>query len=563
MTTAPLSIAVIGAGPSGLFFCHAIEYMMKQTGRAVSVTCFERSSQPGGVWRAADPDATKETTEMYDKLWTNGASHCTEFFDYTFDEHFGRPVSVYMKRQDLLEYILGRVTKHTPDFFEKYVQFSTDVEHVVYDDAQQRFNVTIKDRKTMQTEVRHFDKCAWACGENGKQKMPEAMVNIFKNGNYQGTLIHSADTAQLEENVRGKRILLVGGGYSAEDLALQAVKLGVEKVYVSCRYNSAEICYTENWPNDKVEVLRWQVPTKVTEKGNCIQFQEVEWSYGGYKIDSDEVETELRDIDTVILCTGYDVNLDMLDDSLRKGFPKSDFKVDECLEIPEGWKMPENTLSELTGDVELSDKVQYHLSYVHPDFYKGVLISNPNMMFVCPYGSHLPLLGCETYAWLLAGFATGWTELPTKDEMKRQNQSEALMMLGMPYFRYYMDENYCNAVNNLEDFWPEDGETPEKWDEVEYEEWVVSMKRLGQVMKEGKYPFSLGDYKELNENGKAFIKFGDLDYEHRANLKPSDWKTFRDVDDADKFFSVHTGTCAVPLKQRWLDMEAEEGKENR
>ena len=49
---------------------------------------------------------------------------------------------------------------------------------------------------------------------------------------------------------------------------------------------------------NKVEVLSRQVPTKVTEKGNCIQFQEVEWSYTGYEVSSDEVETEVRDIDT-------------------------------------------------------------------------------------------------------------------------------------------------------------------------------------------------------------------------------------------------------------------------
>jgi len=558
---APLSIAVIGAGPSGLFFCHAVEYAMKKTGRAVSVTCFERSSQPGGVWRAADTNATKETTEMYDKLWTNGASHCTEFFDYTFDEHFGsgNPVSVYMKRQDLLEFILGRVQKHTPDFFEKYVQFNTEVKHVVYDDTNQRFNVTIQDRTTaeQEPELRHFDKCVWACGENGKQKMPESLVGIFRDGGFQGRLIHSADTAHLERDVRGKRILLVGGGFSAEDLALQAIKLGVEKVYVSCRYNSAEICWTENWPMDKVELLRCQVPTKVTEQGNCIQFQEVEYTHAGYEIPYDDVETELRDIDTVILCTGYDVNLDMMDESLRKyGFPESSDKVEARLKVPEGWKMPENCMSKWTGDVALSNTVNYYPAYVHPEFYKGVLISNPNMMFVCPYSSYVPLLAADAYAWLLAGYATGALEMPTQEEMRKRNDAEALMMLGTPYFRYYMDANYCKKVNNLEDFWPEDGENPDAWDKVETEEWILSMKRLAQIMQDGQYPFSLGNYEELNENGKAFIKFGDADYEHRAGLRPSDWKTFRDVDDADQFYSLHTGTKAVPLQRRWMDTEA-------
>jgi cation diffusion facilitator CzcD-associated flavoprotein CzcO len=101
MADGPLSIAVIGAGPSGLFFCHAIEYYLKKqlqgskssAQREVKVVCFEKSSQPGGIWRAAsDPSSIYDATDMYDKLWTNGPSHLTEFFDYTYDEHFGRPV---------------------------------------------------------------------------------------------------------------------------------------------------------------------------------------------------------------------------------------------------------------------------------------------------------------------------------------------------------------------------------------------------------------------------------------------------------------------------------------
>jgi len=571
----PLSIAVIGAGPSGLFFCHAVESMQKKQQQPhdhhqqppptdVSVTCFERAAQPGGVWRAAK--ATEDTaTNMYDQLWTNGASHCTEWFDYTFDEHFGRTpnVSVYMKRQDLLDYILGRVQKHSPDFLNQHVRCNTEVQHVVFNEDRQQFRVTTVSTTSNtdnnvdknEPEVQYYDKCVWACGDNGKRKLPANIVTAFQN--FHGRVIHSADTARLEEDVRGKRILLVGGGFSAEDLALQAIKLGVEKVYVSCRCNSAEICWTEHWPSDKVEVLRLQVPTGVTEEGRCIQFQEVEWSYDGYKVSSDEIETELRGVDTVILCTGYDVNLSMLDETLRsKGFPKGS-KVDNAtLDVPAGWKMPNNTLSELTGDVELCDKIQYYAGYVHPEFYKGVLISNPNMMYICPYASYVPLMACDAYAWLLAGYATGNLELPSQEEMRRQNEAEALMELGVPFFRYYMDRNYCDAVNNLEDFWPEDGESPEKWDEIETEEWHISMRRLAQVMQDGKYPFSLGDYNELNDNGKAFIKFGDLDYQHRANLESSDWKTFRDVDDADQFYSLHTGTKAVPLEQRWLDIGA-------
>jgi thioredoxin reductase len=557
----PLSVAVIGGGPSGLFFCHAMEYMMKQTGRKVSVTCFEKASQPGGIWRESETNPTMETTQMYDKLWTNGSSHLTEFFDYTYDEHFGRPVSVYMKRQELLEYILGRVHKNCPDFLEKYVEFRTLVENVVYDDVQQRFDVSVKSLDGSQpTEVRHFDKCVWACGENGRQTIPESLVRLFREGGFKGRIVHSADTSRLEENVKGKRILLVGGGLSAEDLALQAIKLQAEKIYVSTR-TKTEICWTKKWPMNKVEVLLNQAPVAVTEDGKCIQFMELHWVPDGYSRDGDHIESEIRNIDTVILCTGYHVNLDMLDESLRRGFPKGKCCDVEYLKVPDDWKMPQNILTEYVGDVPICDKVRYYSCYIHPNFYRGVLISNPNMMFITTYGAHVPLMACDSYAWLQAGYLTGYIPMPSPSEMRALNVKEGLQYLQMPYFRYLMDKNYYEKVSALENFWPEDpNESSPVWDDIEYEEYTQSMKVLARVMQEGKYPFSIGTFEKLSKVGETAMQFGNLSYYHRANLKPvndeKNWKTFRDYDDADQFYSLLTGTKAVKLEKPWMEIDS-------
>jgi thioredoxin reductase len=563
----PLSIAVIGGGPSGLFFCHAMEYMMKQTGKQVSVTCFEKSSQPGGIWRAADPNSIKETTQMYEQLWTNGASHLTEFFDYTYDEHFGRPVSVYMKRQDLLGYILGRVQKNCPDFLEKYVEFQTLVEHVVYDDEQKQFNISVKclDSSTPVTEIRHFDKCIWACGENGRRNIPESLVRLFRDGGFQGRIIHSADTASLEADVKGKNILLVGGGLSAEDLVLQAIKLQVKKIYVSTR-TKTEICWTKKWPMNKVKVLLNQAPVSVTENGKCIQFMEMYWTPDGYERDGDEIESEIRNIDTVILCTGYDINLDMLDPSLRPGFPKGQICKDEYLQVPDDFTMPPNALTKYVGEVPIG-KVRYYACYIHPSFHRGVLISNPKMMFISTYGAHVPLMACDAFAWLLASYATGVVPIPSPSEMRKRNTKEALEYLKMPYFRYLMDSNYFQKVDKLQNFWPEDpNKSSPVWEEVEYDEYPTSMKVLARVMQEGKYPFSLGSYEELNENAEIAMMFGNLSYYHRANLKPvgdeKNWKTFRDYDDADQFYSLLTGTKAVLLEKPWMFADVVDVKEN-
>jgi cation diffusion facilitator CzcD-associated flavoprotein CzcO len=39
-------------------------------------------------------------------------------------------------------------------------------------------------------------------------------------------IVHSSDTANFKSDVENKNILIIGGGLSAEDLALMAIKEG-------------------------------------------------------------------------------------------------------------------------------------------------------------------------------------------------------------------------------------------------------------------------------------------------------------------------------------------------
>jgi Flavin-binding monooxygenase-like len=565
MITKPLSIAVIGAGPSGLFFCHAIEFMMQQTRKECHVTCFEKSSQPGGIWRSAGAPTLGRSNKhgdtcMYEQLWSNGASHLTEFFDYTYDEHFGHPVSVYMKRQDILDYTLGRVQKNCPHFLEKYVQLRTLVEHVGYDDARQKFDVSVKrlDSKTPATEIHHFDKCIWACGENGQQDMPNSLLKLLLEGGYQGRIIHSSDTSSLEDDVQHKRILLIGGGLSAEDLALQAIKLKAQKVYICTRKEWADVSAMNHWPMNKVDVHHNLALCAVTENGRCLQFIEVSWSPRGYEPESDDIELEIRDIDTIIFCTGYRANLDMLDPTLRQGFPEMSCKVDIQLNVPSEWTMPPNVMSEYVGDIPVHDTILHYKKYSHPNYYRGVLIDNPNIMFITTYGSETPLLACDAYAWLFAGYITGYVPIPTAQRMREIVHAEALNMMKFPMYRYNVDLNYFSAVEELEGFWPDDPDESTPWDEAETEHFHVSIRILARAMREGRYPLDIGTFEQLNEVGEKIFQYGLLEDSHRTELDPvgdeKNWKTFRDVDEPDKCCSFFTGSKAVPLEKPWMEI---------
>ena len=45
---------------------------------------------------------------MYQGLWSNGPKEGLEYPDYTFDEHFGKPISSYPPREVLYDYLKGR-----------------------------------------------------------------------------------------------------------------------------------------------------------------------------------------------------------------------------------------------------------------------------------------------------------------------------------------------------------------------------------------------------------------------------------------------------------------------
>lgn len=160
------SVAVIGCGPGGMFFLHALackRRQLEEEGRfdeislLPEVTCYEKSSSPGGVWKAHD--GNDASVNMYEGLWTNGHKEGLEFLDYTFDDHFESIMPVYMPRKQFLEYMLARVTSKE-DIFQ-YVKFDTIVKTVNYDEETKSFEITVAQNSSGEISTNKFQKCIW------------------------------------------------------------------------------------------------------------------------------------------------------------------------------------------------------------------------------------------------------------------------------------------------------------------------------------------------------------------------------------------------------------------
>src|SRR5690625_3242843 len=96
-------IGIIGAGPSGLAQLRAFEALEEQGVEIPEIICFEKQNNWGGMWNYTWRTGVGKYGEpihgsMYKYLWSNGPKECLEFADYTFDEHFGKPLSSYPPR---------------------------------------------------------------------------------------------------------------------------------------------------------------------------------------------------------------------------------------------------------------------------------------------------------------------------------------------------------------------------------------------------------------------------------------------------------------------------------
>jgi len=554
----PISVAVIGAGPGGLALCHALESLRFTSNREVLVTCFERSSVPGGVWQTK---GEHNETQMYDNLWTNGPSHNLEFHDYTFDEHFKKPVTVYMKRQDLLDYILGRVTHKCPNFYEKYIRFGSEVTNVVFNEVKQMFDIEVKDTNTDTITSHQFHKFVWACGNNGKPKIPSNIKSLLVDGGFKGKIIHSSETSSFEEDVRGKRVVLVGGGYSAEDLALQAVKNGVSKVFILCRNDYGSDGTTcSHWPGGKVSVLCGYSINGICDEGNSIECKGAEEKWPcGYKEDPLKALLPIRNIDTIIFCTGYHSSTDMIEKSFEKGFSDGSYSEDYNYEMPEEWRMKPNKLSSLFGDIK-PDIRYVDPSTVNLSYHRGVNISNPNMMMLSDFGFDVPLLSIDIHANLLAQYLNGMIKVPSRQEMEEDNDRQFLHEMQYPHRRYYYDKNYAEAVDAL-DLWDDYYEGKKTaLGGIDEEETEVMQRFLGKVAREGRFPLQIVNGEgELNEIGEATLRQDELSADHRTKMDPKgeekEWMTYRDYTNGDQFKSYYTGTkCQQTLGEKWLEL---------
>lgn len=199
-------IAVIGAGPSGI----AAAKECIATGLGDGLVVFEKSDQVGGNWVYREEPGH---SSVYETTHIISSKYYSEYEDFPFPE--GTPD--YPHHSHLRQYFqdyarhFGVVPK---------IRFEHEVLRAERDEAG-IWQLTVRGPEGEYTEA--FDYLMVANGHHWNPRMPEYP------GEFAGTLMHSHDFKH-NRPFAGQRVLVVGAGNSAADVAVECSRVATRTV---------------------------------------------------------------------------------------------------------------------------------------------------------------------------------------------------------------------------------------------------------------------------------------------------------------------------------------------
>lgn len=202
-------ICVIGAGPCGLT---SVKNLLQQG--LNNVTVFEKNHHLGGNWFYSE---SHEHSSVYETTHSISSRGLSQFEDF----HMPPDYPDYPSHSQLLAYFES-YARHFD--LEKYIRYNTCVEKITRTDDH-RWQVVYRDDQGSHTAI--YDYVLVANGHHADPFLPEYP------GTFTGELLHSHYYKKAEP-FRNKRVLVVGGGNSACDVAVEVARVA-NKTCISMR----------------------------------------------------------------------------------------------------------------------------------------------------------------------------------------------------------------------------------------------------------------------------------------------------------------------------------------
>ena len=168
-----------------------------------------------------------------------------------------------------------------------WVRFRTPVRHCEFNEETQLFSLTSHDLDTNVQTTEVFDHVICCSGHFSTPNTP-----YFPGmERYGGRVLHSHDFRDAA-HFAGQDVMVIGSSYSAEDIGSQCWKYGAKSLTACYRTNPMGFHWPDNWETK---------PLLERVEGKTCFFK----------------DGTSKDIDVIILCTGYLHHFPFLSESIR------------------------------------------------------------------------------------------------------------------------------------------------------------------------------------------------------------------------------------------------------
>jgi len=324
---------IIGAGSSGIAACQVLQ------GRGIPFDCFEMGSTIGGNWRYLNDNGM---SSAYRSLHINTSKKVMEYASFPMPADYPN----YPNHFQIAQYF-----DNFADHFglRERITFRTEVTRV--EPAAGGWDVTTRHRDTGDRKTTRYRAVLVANGHHWDPRYPEPPFP----GTFDGEQTH-AHHYRVADPYRGKRVLVLGIGNSAADIAVETAMVS-ERTFLAMRRGAYVVPkYLFGQPFDRLAktpltrlplwIQRLSVramvrvahgrmtdygmpkpdhkvlsahPTVSGDLLNRIGHGDITVKPNIERLDGGKVQFvdgSIESIDAIIYCTGYKISFPFLDDSL-------------------------------------------------------------------------------------------------------------------------------------------------------------------------------------------------------------------------------------------------------
>src|SRR6266511_2620380 len=224
------SVCVIGAGSSGIAVAKALHE------RGIPLDCFEKSDRVGGNWVFGNKNGM---SSAYRSLHINTSRERMEYTDFPMPKSYPD----FPHHTQIAAYFDAYVDRFG---FRDRIQFETGVEHA----AREADGTWTLELDT--GETRRYDALVVANGHHWDPRWPEPPFP----GSFDGEQLHAHFYVD-NEPFKGRRVLVVGIGNSAMDIAVESSFVAQKTILCSRRGAHVIPKYLFGRPLDQIGVNRF------------------------------------------------------------------------------------------------------------------------------------------------------------------------------------------------------------------------------------------------------------------------------------------------------------------